>query len=113
MSVVDPTPDCGRPADLPLGLGLDPAFRPRPGVARGDHVLYVGRLAREKGCAALLDAAARSSEAYELRFVGTGPLEDHLRARAARLGIARRVSFHPFEASRDAWPAGTPPPAPS
>jgi hypothetical protein len=55
-SVVDPEPDCGREASFPLRLGLHDAFRPETGVPRGDHVLYVGRLARENetfGLAAL------------------------------------------------------------
>jgi alpha-1,6-mannosyltransferase len=59
-SVVDPEPDCGRAASFPLRLGLHEAFRPQSGVARADHVLYVGRLAREKGVFRLLDAAARA-----------------------------------------------------
>lgn len=96
MSAVDPASDCGRDADLPLRLGVHEAFRPQAGVARGDHVLYVGRLGREKGVLELLAAAARSREPWELWLVGSGPLEEHLRARAARYGIAHRVSFHPF-----------------
>ncbi len=101
MSVVDPYSDCGREADLPLRLGLHEAFRPQTGVARGDHVLYVGRLGREKGVLELLAAAARSPEPWKLRLVGSGPVEDQLRARAARYGIAHRVSFHPFVADRE------------
>ncbi len=101
MSAVDPRPDCGRGADLPLGLGVDAAFAPRASVEREDHVLYVGRLAREKGVLELLEAAARSREPWELRLVGSGPLEAQLRARAARRGIAHRVSFAPFVADRD------------
>ena len=101
MSVVDPHPDCGRDADLPLRLGVDAAFRPQSSVERGDHVLYVGRLAREKGVLELLEAAARSREPWELRLVGSGPLEEQLRARAARYGIAHRVSFAPFVADRE------------
>ncbi len=52
MSVVDPGPDACRPSTLPLRLGLDPAFGPwaRDEVDEpGDHVLYAGRLSREKG----------------------------------------------------------------
>jgi alpha-1,6-mannosyltransferase len=64
-------------------------------------VLYVGRLGREKGVLELLEAAARSREPWELRLVGSGPVEDQLRARAARYGIAHRVSFHPFVTDRE------------
>ncbi len=100
MSAVDPTADCGRPADLPLRLGVDAAFRPPIGVRRGDHVLCAGRLAREKGVFTLLEAAARTRENWELRFVGSGPAERALRERAERLGIARRVTFAPFISDR-------------
>jgi alpha-1,6-mannosyltransferase len=96
MSVVDPRRDCGRPATLPLLLGVGTAYRPRPGVPRGDHTLYVGRLAREKGVFALLEAAAAAEDPWPLRFVGSGPAEGALRERAGRLGLGRRVSFGPF-----------------
>jgi alpha-1,6-mannosyltransferase len=99
-SVVDPEPDCGRAASFPLRLGLHEAFGPQTGVARGDHVLYVGRLAREKGVFRLLEAAARSDDPWPLRLIGSGPAEDQLRRRAQALGMARRVSFHPFVSDR-------------
>lgn len=103
MSAVPTLRDTGRRADLPLRFGLEPAFRPRPEeVERGDHVLYVGRLAREKGVIELVAAAARARTPWELRFVGSGPLEGLLRERAARLGIADRLTFHPFVADREA-----------
>jgi alpha-1,6-mannosyltransferase len=97
MSNVDALDDCGRAATLPLRLGVNDAFRPRSGRGRrGDHVLYVGRLSREKGVLDLLDAAARSRDPWPLRIVGSGPLENALRHRAQRLGIEHRVSFRPF-----------------
>jgi alpha-1,6-mannosyltransferase len=95
MSNVDTREDCGRVATLPLRLGVDEAFRPQPDVRRTDHVLYVGRLSREKGVAELLEAAARSSDPWPLRIVGSGPLEETLRARARRLGLDARISFRP------------------
>jgi alpha-1,6-mannosyltransferase len=98
-SIVDPEPDCGREASFPLRLGLHDAFRPQTGVARGDHVLYVGRFARENGIFRLLEAAARSDEPWPLRLIGSGPAEDALRRRARALGIARRVAFQPFVAA--------------
>ncbi|MGZ8632574.1 MAG: glycosyltransferase [Solirubrobacteraceae bacterium] len=99
-SAVDPEPDCGRVASFPLRLGLHEAFRPQSGVGRGDHVLYAGRLAREKGVFRLLEAAARSADPWPLRLIGSGPAEDALRRRARALGIARRVSFGPFLGDR-------------
>jgi alpha-1,6-mannosyltransferase len=96
MSVVDPFPDCGRMASLPLRLGLDPAFRPGPALPARRHVLYVGRLGREKGLYELLDATAGSEEPWRLHLVGTGPAARAIEARAQRLGIRRRVLFLPF-----------------
>jgi alpha-1,6-mannosyltransferase len=101
MSAVPTVGDVGRPQDLPLRFGLEEAFRPRPAVRRGDHVLYVGRLAREKGVLELLEAAALAREPWPLRFVGSGPLRGALEDRARRLGIAGRVSFAPFVEDRD------------
>ena len=63
-------------------------------------MLYVGRLAREKGVFRLLEAAARSDDPWPLRLIGSGPAEDALRRRARALGIARRVAFQPFVADR-------------
>jgi alpha-1,6-mannosyltransferase len=101
MSVVETDIDARRPATLRLRLGLDPAFRPRPGVDRGDHVLYVGRLSREKGLRELLEAAAASSEPWSLVLLGTGPAGDTLRERARQLGLGGRVRFKAYLADRD------------
>jgi alpha-1,6-mannosyltransferase len=102
MSVRDPEPDCGRTAAIPLRLGLHEAFRPRPEVTRGEETLYVGRLARQKGVFTLLEAAAAADAPWPLRFIGSGPAREPLRARAQRLGIAHRVHFDEFVAGREA-----------
>jgi alpha-1,6-mannosyltransferase len=99
-SVVDPEPDCGRRASFPLHLGLDDAFRAQPDAPRGDHVLYVGRLGREKGVFRLLEAAAIAADRWPLVFIGSGPAEDALRRRARALGLARRVAFRPYVRDR-------------
>jgi alpha-1,6-mannosyltransferase len=96
MSAVDPRADCGRAATIPLRFGVHPAFAPQRDVRRQDHVLYVGRLGREKGVIELLHAAARSAEPWELKIVGRGPIEDRLRRLAYRLGLGERVRFYPF-----------------
>lgn len=100
ISVVDPEPDSGRSATMPLRLGLDPAFRPYDDVRRGEHVLYVGRLGREKGIFELLEAAAESAEPWPLRIIGSGPAEAAIIATIGRLGLGRRVSLRPFIADR-------------
>jgi alpha-1,6-mannosyltransferase len=99
-SVVDPEPDCGRAASFPLLLGVDEAFRPQPDVHAGDHVLYVGRLAREKGVFRLAEAAALADDPWPLVFIGSGPGEDALRRRVRALGLSSRVAFRPFVRER-------------
>jgi glycosyltransferase involved in cell wall biosynthesis len=100
MSVVDPRRDSGRQASIPLRFGVDPAFRPRPTLPRRAHVLYAGRLGREKGLFELLEAAARSREPWRLHLMGTGPAQRALAARARRLAIADRVLFLPWVSDR-------------
>ena len=101
MAACDPSRDSGgRPAALPLRFGLHPALRPGGGVRRGSHVLYVGRLAREKGVFSLVEAAARSREPWSLEIVGTGPSGGALEARVRRLGLERRVRFRPYLGDR-------------
>jgi alpha-1,6-mannosyltransferase len=101
MSVVETDIDAHRPATLRLRLGVDPAFRPRPDVERGDHVLYVGRLSREKGLRELLEAAAASREPWPIVLLGTGPAGDTLRERARQLGLGQRVRFDAYLRDRD------------
>lgn len=100
MSVVDTAGDSGRRPDVPLRLGVDPAFRPLLDVPRGDHVLYVGRLAREKGLVELLDAIARSGR--PLHIHGAGAWESALRERVGARGLSGRVRFGPYLADRTA-----------
>ena len=101
MSAVPTCRDIGVRADLTLRFGLEEAFRPRPEIPRGDHVLYAGRLALEKGVLRLIDAAARSSIPWPLRIVGTGPLRETVLVHARRRGVADRVTLHPFVDDRE------------
>lgn len=101
MAACDARPDVGRAAELPLRFGLHPAFRPRPAI-RGDHVLYAGRLSREKGIFTLLEAAAASAEPWPLRLVGAGTAHEAVRAHVRRLGLEDRVTLHPYEPDRAA-----------
>jgi len=101
MSVVDSDVDARRASTLPLRLGLDPAFGPRPWIARREHVLYVGRLSREKGLRELLEAAAAARDRWPLVLLGTGPARDSLRERARQLGLGERIRFAPYLRDRD------------
>jgi alpha-1,6-mannosyltransferase len=102
MSACDPWTDTGRHAAFPLRFGLHPAFRPDSAVARGDRVLYVGRLGREKGIFELLEAAARAREPWRLDVIGAGVAGAAVEARIQRLGLERRVSLMPYVADRRA-----------
>lgn len=84
MSVVDPEPDSGRRATIPLRFGIHRAFRPQP-TERDGHLLYVGRLSREKRIGDLL--AAASALDRDVLVVGDGPARRTLeRCGSARLG---------------------------
>ena len=72
-----------------IGVPLD-RFRPTPGGERKPIVLFVGRLAPEKGCAHLIDVMRRVEQECpdaELVVVGDGPLR-HSLERAAQ-GVPR------------------------
>jgi 1,2-diacylglycerol 3-alpha-glucosyltransferase len=64
-------------------------------------ILSVSRLSPEKRIGVLLDAAARLTVPARVVIAGTGPAERGLRARAARLGLAARVSFPGFVPGAD------------
>jgi glycosyltransferase involved in cell wall biosynthesis len=79
--------------DLPYPAPFFDAARvytPPPGRAR---ILFVGRLHEGKGPQLLVEAAARMKVAAELLFVGDGPDEQALRARARELGVSERCRF--------------------
>jgi glycosyltransferase involved in cell wall biosynthesis len=102
MAACDPLVDTGREATLPLRFGLDPAFYPSGAVERGDHVLYAGRLGREKGVFELLEAAAQSQEPWPLWLMGDGVAAQQIAARVRKLGLTDRVKMLPYERDREA-----------
>ena len=59
-------------------------------------VVTAARLAPQKALHVMIDAVARLPREVHLAVVGSGPLEDELRARASRLGIDDRVSWLGF-----------------
>jgi glycosyltransferase involved in cell wall biosynthesis len=63
-------------------------------VERPPRILAVGRLVEKKGLADLVEACAllaRRGRDFDCRIVGSGDLEDDLRARIERLGLGDRV----------------------
>ena len=89
--------------DVVPSVGIDPAEFARPAPERvrawfgvpseSSLLLYVGRLAREKGVGLLLEAMAGLRGSVWLLLVGDGPERRALQAEAERLGVAGRVVF--------------------
>jgi glycosyltransferase involved in cell wall biosynthesis len=76
--------------------GFDAPARPADPPAREPVVCFLGRLVRSKGPDVLLEAFARAAEghpAWRLVLAGEGREADALRARAAGLPCAARVSL--------------------
>ncbi len=76
----------------PSELGLSLNFTPPPPLEAGLplRLLFVGRLAVEKGVDTLLQGCQRLVERnilFQLRLVGDGPLRNELRATATALGL--------------------------
>ncbi len=72
------------------------AFPPGP-TAREPRLLFVGKLTEQKGLRSLLDALARCTSKPTLEVVGAGRVDDEpLRARAAELGLADRITWTPI-----------------
>ncbi len=66
-----------------------------PQSGRGAYVLYVGRLSTEKGLQVLIDAWRGTPQlgGFELRVVGSGPLEAELAASVAHAGLGDVVKI--------------------
>lgn len=84
--------------------GVDPAQYGRQDIARGKHVIFVGRLAAVKGLPVLIEAFARVLARHpdaHLSIVGDGPERAPAEARVAGLGMAGRVTFHGYRSSAE------------
>ena len=71
-------------------------YAPRSGRVPGRDILFIGRLAAEKGVPILLEAFARARETHpdaRLTLVGDGPERAMLEARACELGLREVVRF--------------------
>lgn len=83
-----------RPIAVIPQFGTEPGlFKPAPRPDRPFTVGYFGRMVEEKGVLILLEAFARLGGEARLILLGGGTLRDHLRQRAAQLGIADRVEW--------------------
>jgi glycosyltransferase involved in cell wall biosynthesis len=69
--------------------------RHRLGLARDKLVVgWVGRLSREKGADVMIDALVHANPAWQLSIIGDGPERNALQQRAAKLGVADRITWH-------------------
>ncbi|UCC68198.1 MAG: glycosyltransferase family 4 protein [Armatimonadota bacterium] len=93
-------PERVRCGDSPTELA---AFRERWAAKKERIVLFVGRLAREKGVEVLIDAVPEVVAAHpEAKFVIAGGGESgHLRGRAAAKGLEHKVVFTGFVPEED------------
>jgi glycosyltransferase involved in cell wall biosynthesis len=81
---------------IPMGVDLLERFTPGPDRARGQTLVFAGRLVEKKGVTCLLEALhllAPSHPDCRLLLAGSGPLERTLVRQAQRLGITDRVEF--------------------
>jgi glycosyltransferase involved in cell wall biosynthesis len=84
---------------VPMGAWLDRVPKTPPAGFVRRRVVFLGHLVPRQGVDVLLDALAILKDArgdVTADVVGTGPLEQHLRQRAAELGLAETVRFHGF-----------------
>ncbi len=85
---------------------ITPQFSTPPAQPAID-LLFVGQLIRGKGVQLLLEAMARMHAPRTLDVVGTGNMEEALKAQAGRLGLAARVRWRGFQANPFDWMQAT------
>lgn len=86
------TPELPSPRVSPMPAATE-LFTPS-GTRAADRLLFVGRLNAQKGIELLLRALAAMRARLRLDVVGDGPDAESLRALAASLGIADRLTWH-------------------
>ncbi|MEO1401603.1 MAG: glycosyltransferase family 4 protein [Cyanobacteria bacterium J06635_1] len=75
----------------PNFVSFDPGFS----ELGGDHFLFVGRLAPEKGLEILVEAWSRLDQRLKLKIVGSGPLEEWIRSKACQHKHIEYLGFQP------------------
>jgi glycosyltransferase involved in cell wall biosynthesis len=88
-----------KPLHILPQFGVDPdLFHPAatPLARTPFRVGYAGRLVEEKGVLDLIEAVARLPETVHLYLIGSGALEDRVRAAVERLGLNDRVELRPM-----------------
>ena len=80
-----------RVAPMPVETAI---FTPGPAGARGDRLLFVGRLTKQKGVDLLLRTLALLPKSVSLDIVGDGEERSALEELARSLGLESRVTWH-------------------
>jgi len=74
----------------------DDLFHQMPGVVRDKELVFLGRLVSDKGVDLLIEALKLLKETgitVGLTVVGSGPVENNLKALAQTLGVAEQIQF--------------------
>ena len=72
---------------------IDVPTQSKSSPPRENFVLFVGRLAEEKGAGLLIDAYTQDSNLPNLKLVGDGPLKDQLIQQVVAAGMSDRITF--------------------
>ena len=62
-------------------------------ISKKNHLLYVGRISKEKNIGALLTAVKKVTTPCSLTLVGTGGASEKIKAQAKKLGLEEKVIF--------------------
>lgn len=83
-----------------MRLGIDPEFRPLPGVRRTGTVVFAGELSWSAGVSELLWATSYARTPWPLLLIGRGHQAHAIERKAADFGLTHRVRLEPFLADR-------------
>ena len=87
----------------PPKIELEDSSQSRTSIQSSLDLLYVGQLIRGKGVQLLLQAMSRLKTPRTLDIVGTGNMEEELRALSKSLGLEERVRFRGFQPDSLEW----------
>lgn len=103
-AVVTPTA-AGTHGAAAVRLGVDPEFRPLPGIRRTDTVVFAGELSWSAGVFELIWATSYASTPWPLLLIGHGHQARMIERKAASFGLSHRVRIEPFITDRAALAA--------
>lgn len=89
------------PVDFGAIDAREPGIRRSPRPVPGSYVVYVGKLAHNKGVVKLIEAARAAALSLPLVFVGSGPDREKLEAAASAAGL--RTTWIGWTPREEAW----------